>query len=163
MKRMLASAAAAASVLLFCAIAVVWLDSTMDPRLSVRRTFDGIAVVPEGGFLDQKSGEPSLLESNLVVARKFSRTGFACLGFEYRAGGTPNAPIGAVPEFWFVTIPYWSLLLLTGVGPAWWLYRRRRREHRMRHGLCRNCGYDLRGTGDRCPECGHVPAAPAAT
>ena len=161
MRWMLASAAAA-SATLFCAIAVVWLDSAMDHRLSVRGTFHGIALVPDDSFLDQEGGGTELLESNLVVARSFSRTGFALLGFEYRVGGTPNAPVGGLPSFRFVVIPYWFLLLLTGAGPAWWLHRRRRRKHRLRHGLCRNCGYDLRATGDRCPECGHVPAAPVA-
>jgi hypothetical protein len=51
-------------------------------------------------------------------------------------------------------IPWWSLLVLFSLLPASrWIAGRRRRA-KARRGLCPACGYDLRATPDRCPECG---------
>jgi hypothetical protein len=51
-------------------------------------------------------------------------------------------------------------LLLT-MPTAWLAVRRWRRgtlhEERRLAGLCTNCGYDIRATPHRCPECGSVP------
>ena len=61
-----------------------------------------------------------------------------------------------------------SFLLVAAAGsvlPLLWLWRQRswRREARVRVGLCPACGYDLRATPQRCPECGCTnAAAPAA-
>jgi hypothetical protein len=52
--------------------------------------------------------------------------------------------------------PFWSLALLTSLLPLAWLASRRRTHHRQESGLCPTCGYDLRATPDRCPECGTV-------
>jgi hypothetical protein len=66
-----------------------------------------------------------------------------------------NAQLARAP-MQFVQAPLWSLLLLTAIPPAWWLDLKRRRARRVRIGCCANCGYDLRATPDRCPECGTV-------
>jgi hypothetical protein len=56
-----------------------------------------------------------------------------------------------------VTLPAWPVLVLLGVMPLAWVVSRvraRLRTARQRRGLCAACGYDLRATRDRCPECG---------
>jgi hypothetical protein len=54
-------------------------------------------------------------------------------------------------------VPYWMLVGVTAfppmIGVHVWL-RRRRRRGREGRGCCSVCGYDLRATPDRCPECG---------
>jgi hypothetical protein len=57
----------------------------------------------------------------------------------------------------YVRIPSWAILTFTGLLPAMCLLRivRGHLRHRvMRLGHCQTCGYDLRATPDRCPECG---------
>jgi hypothetical protein len=59
-------------------------------------------------------------------------------------------------------IPIWLLAALLALLPVLDLmrYRKRRREAlRRKMGRCRRCGYDLRATPERCPECGAVPTA----
>lgn len=54
-------------------------------------------------------------------------------------------------------IPVGCLLALPAAWPAAWAWhqhRRRRALRRLAAGQCVACGYDLRATPERCPECG---------
>ena len=50
--------------------------------------------------------------------------------------------------------PHWAFALATSALPAMWLWWRRAGVRRLRRGLCPACGYDVRATPGRCPECG---------
>ena len=63
---------------------------------------------------------------------------------------------------WAAGVPHGVLAAVIGVVPAWWWFVHRaatERDRRRAHGLCRECGYDLRAASERCPECG-TPVAP---
>jgi hypothetical protein len=78
-------------------------------------------------------------------------------GLEFAA-----SDLGRSSTLWNLLIPYWMLTAVTLVLPVTtmvqWARWRARRCRRSR-GLCAACGYDLRATPGRCPECGAVPAA----
>jgi hypothetical protein len=56
-----------------------------------------------------------------------------------------------------LVVPYWVLAVGVLLTPGIWLRRRLRRQ-RLSENQCRTCGYDLRATPQRCPECGTTPA-----
>jgi len=71
-------------------------------------------------------------------------------------------PIISNATYWFA--PWWAVWFATTVLPAMWIVQRRRTSRRpKRVGFCSRCGYDLRATPDRCPECGTVPMAKGTT
>ena len=48
--------------------------------------------------------------------------------------------------------PHWLPAAILGLMSIFFIRKSRRLRHRL--GCCPNCGYDLRATPERCPECG---------
>lgn len=88
------------------------------------------------------------------VAREetWGRTGFIYEGFQ-----TKDSRAG-----FYISCPHWFAVATSAILPALWIqgvHRHRRRTRRIRLGLCLTCGYDLRASSDRCPECGTATPA----
>jgi hypothetical protein len=64
------------------------------------------------------------------------------------------------PTYYLLTLRIWLVAtffgLLPGLQMIAWIVRKLSRR-RLRFGCCPVCGYDLRATPDRCPECGTTP------
>jgi hypothetical protein len=79
---------------------------------------------------------------------------FQFAGFEIYKSGVPSRS-----NCFAIDTPYWSWCAITAILPLRAMVRLLLRFNRHSRGHCRSCGYDLRATPDRCPECGHMAQA----
>ena len=160
----------------FALVALQW--ATVIPPLGLgwgdgnRRGGTGYALgLADGSFMfetlyDVKAWGPGT--GGNAIKFDGERVGFA--GFYYRRydihlatadGKRLQGSYGTQTRFWIA--PGWLLLLSLGAAALCrklWV-RERRRDREANQVLCRNCGYDLRATLDRCPECGLARATPS--
>lgn len=79
------------------------------------------------------------------------------LGFGYWNTALPGPPGSGGMRMTGAKVPHWFVALVFAVAPALWGRRAwltRRAGKRLRARLCVACGYDIRESGERCPECG---------
>jgi len=62
--------------------------------------------------------------------------------------------VNDIKELEELRVSGWTIAFFTAILPMWLVARSLRHEHKP--GCCIKCGYDLRATPDRCPECGSL-------
>jgi len=88
------------------------------------------------------------------TSQLFAAPGVRFAGFQYWVfWNGPALDRELIIPLWFLA---GSAAVLPGVWTRRFLLKRRRRKLRDRS-CCTDCGYDLRATPERCPECGAVP------
>jgi hypothetical protein len=128
----------------------IWNVSAYGGRLHIvmvnrDRTARDLAVHPHRGWFHQTISMPPTAKA-------------ACFSIRHESWDTATAKY----HTWRATMPLWSIVAVTAIGPIAWVVARERRIRAKKRGLCAVCGYDLRESPDRCPECGtEVGGAPA--
>ena len=152
MRRRVSNALVGLSVLACIAAAVFWVRSLrFDPSktgesVTFRRTDPRWWVISRRGTL-------TLCRQN---GRDWGKEFGKVEGLGFRFGGR-RGPSGSL---WNLAVPYWFITAATAAPPVIWAVRRRRRRSWSGRGFCRECGYDMRATPGRCPECGSEPRRP---
>jgi hypothetical protein len=156
-----------AAVLLLAAVLAMWARShRYADMLALRRTPDAALT------LESRRGELTLswaaFRTRVFAAGPAddpAASRWACEwlrpGHAADDGAVPGTVLGfglaaVAGTGWMVAVPYWAFAGVL-VGPAVARARRAVRHRRdVAQGLCPSCGYDLRATPERCPECGTV-------
>lgn len=101
---------------------------------------------------------PTILNNGICVEEAPTDLGLANFAWTHhsRPSGTP---LGNQSET-SLTLPHWFVITLLAIPPFAWLSGYWRDRRRYPKGHCTKCGYDLRATTDRCPECGQPISAP---
>lgn len=176
MKRRLFMAFAMASLALSVTTAGIWLQSYWSYDLLAHEAYSGVGTelisfsgrvvfyhynsYAEGVEPNQNWGvESAPLSSTMgvVIATQF---GFLRGGHWWNRVGfviVSSAELGPHTSMIVVMVPHWFLVGVFAIAPAIAGDRfrmERRIRNRVRLGHCQSCGYDIRATPDRCPECG---------
>jgi hypothetical protein len=86
---------------------------------------------------------------------KITATGWQASGYDMNRATDGSNPL----DCQIAIIPFWVVQLIACLPFARILMRQYSMARRRARGACEKCGYDLRATPRRCPECGWAQAA----
>ena len=150
MKRRAFNTIAATLMLLALASCCLWLRSYLVTDYFYTSGTSGLTS-SRGRILvwDKSDGSAGALWHHTGRPFDLSLAGPQFLGFAFPEHRTGFRQIALLP-YWFPTIVALGLSILV---------LRKARKASSGSGHCANCGYDLRATPDRCPECGTARVA----
>jgi hypothetical protein len=145
---------AAIGLLMAIATAALWLRSVVAPQvdffivISPSKSY-GLGT-EHGAIIGFLQLEQPQYRSNVSSDIQVVRAGFRFL--RITSGGMRR---------YNLVVPFWFLTAVWLVPPLLWVARRNKIRRRRRNNLCVTCGYDLRASSGRCPECGTALRAEA--
>jgi hypothetical protein len=137
----------------------IWIEASRENVTIVPGTYPGPTSGSQSGF-NWHSGPPR--PPRFLPNLFYDNSGFAFESYWNRPNSGSN--FTGVESGFKLELPHWFVAVLSAILPNWWWRgkRRRLRQYRLAHKLCVACGYDLRATPGRCPECGTEATAQPA-
>jgi hypothetical protein len=84
-------------------------------------------------------------------------------GYQNRLYTEPEDKSFNYREHWALVVPHWFVFTMVSLPCILYMRRLFRRMRRRARGCCEKCGYDLRATPGKCPECGGASKAASAS
>ena len=152
MKRRLVNALVLLSLIACAAALYAWPRSYLPEDCTIYQADGSVGLL----FTDWGESRQNHSAAAIVpLLRGVAQTHGRRLGFEYMSGNWRQAG-SRHNRFIALAVPHAALVALTAVGPAWWWIASRHQRRRRLEGRCLRCGYDLRESPGKCPECGQV-------